>query len=143
MNNSKECPSFEGCNASLCPLEEGSLKNGIWYPEEEICKNQKVNKLDWIKTQRKLSRKAMPDFYFNYQMLSHKFRVCKRIKGLNPFKPNDPQQTRWFKIHPKLKKQILTPEHLERLKKGRNDQKGTAQEQGNLKNMPASKVFTK
>ena len=55
MNNSKECPSFEGCNASLCPLEESSLKNGIWYPDDEICKNQKFNQLEWIKRQRELS----------------------------------------------------------------------------------------
>ena len=117
MNNSKECPSFEGCNASLCPLEESSLETGIWYPDEEICKNQKVNHTDWIKRQRKLVRRAMPNFHFTYQMLSHKFRVCKRIKGLDTDKPLEPQLVRWFSHHPELKEHEPSPKQIEAQKK--------------------------
>ena len=120
MNNSKECPSFEGCNASLCPLEESSLETGIWYPDEEICKNQKVNHTDWIKRQRKLSRRAVPDFYFTYEMLKHKFVIRTGIKGLDPNKPESQETTElkeWFKAHPELKEHEPSPKQIEAQKK--------------------------
>lgn len=31
------CKKFESCEAPLCPMDERSLKHGIWYPDEDIC----------------------------------------------------------------------------------------------------------
>jgi len=120
MNNSKECPSFEGCSAPLCPIDESSLESGIWYPDEEICKYQKVNQADWIRRQRKLSRRAVPDFYFTYEMLKHKFVIRTGIKGLDPNKPESQETTElkeWFKAHPELKEHEPSPKQIEAQKK--------------------------
>ena len=119
----EECPRFEKCDAPLCPLDSDSLKNGIWYPDEEICKYQEVNQLDWIKRQRKLSEKAQFGFYFTYEMLNHKFIIRNGIKGLDPNRTESQEQVdlkKWFSLHPETKEQKITPEHLERLKRGRD-----------------------
>jgi len=119
----EECPRFKKCDASLCPLDSDSLKNGIWYPDEEICKYQEVNQLEWIKRQRKLSEKAQFGFYFTYEMLNHKFIIRNGIKGLDPNRTESQEQAdlkKWFSLHPETKEQKITPEHLEQLKKGRD-----------------------
>ena len=119
----EECPRFKKCDAPLCPLDSDSLKNGIWYPDEEICKYQKVNQLEWIKRQRKLSEKAQFGFYFTYEMLNHKFIIRNGIKGLDPNRTESQEQAdlkKWFSLHPETKEQKITPEHLEQLKKGRD-----------------------
>ena len=119
----EECPRFEKCDAPLCPLDSDSLKNGIWYPDEEICKYQEVNQLEWIKRQRKLSEKAQFGFYFTYEMLNHKFIIRNGIKGLDPNRTESQEQAdlkKWFSLHPETKEQKITPEHLEQLKKGRD-----------------------
>lgn len=127
MTNFEVCPRFEGCGAPLCTIEESSLKNGIWYPSEEVCRNQKVNQLDWIRRQRKLARRAHPEFYFTYEILKHNFVIRTGIKGLDPDKPEAQESSelkKWLSAHPEAKKRELTPEYLERLKRGRNFKKG-------------------
>jgi len=32
--NRKLCNSFETCEAPLCPMDEMSLKHGLWYADE-------------------------------------------------------------------------------------------------------------
>ena len=106
----EECPRFEKCDAPLCPLDSDSFKNSIWYPDEEICKYQKVNQLEWIKRQRKLSEKAQFGFYFTYEMLNHKFIIRNGIKGLDPNRTESQEQAdlkKWFSLHPETKEQKI------------------------------------
>jgi len=73
---------FESCSAPICPLDEQSLKKGIWYPGEEIC--HKRLGLQWIKIQRRIAKKVKnKDRYFTYK----DFQSAKRIRnprGHNP-----------------------------------------------------------
>jgi hypothetical protein len=79
----KNCKYYEFCNAPLCPLDEESLEEGIWYPDEEICK--KRTSLKWIKNQKKIVKLGTPvDFYFDYQMLNSLKKIRRGIKGKDP-----------------------------------------------------------
>lgn len=79
----ESCPSYPVCSAPLCPLDEQSLKNGIWYPDEPIC-NNRLQKPEWIRIQRRIARKAkIRTNYFTLEDL----QVIKRVinpKGHNP-----------------------------------------------------------
>jgi len=91
MIMSEECVSYEGCSATLCPLEIDS--NHVWFPDEDICR--KHGKVDWIKKQRKIARKANnKDTYFTVDMLKEVKRVTANIVGADPDRVND--QT-WIK----------------------------------------------
>ena len=102
--NKLKCPYFDSCDAPLCPLEgEEGLKNGIWYPEEEICRRRGLN-YPWLKTQKKIAKRAKhSDGYFTLQMLTHPCRISRGITGLDPDKDEGPQLQKWFKKHPVLK----------------------------------------
>ena len=50
-----KCPRFDECSAPLCPFDEDSLINGVWYPGEMICKLDAFKNLAWIIKQRKSS----------------------------------------------------------------------------------------
>jgi predicted nuclease of restriction endonuclease-like (RecB) superfamily len=64
------CNKYDTCNAPLCPLAEQSLKQGIWYPDEEICPVRAYTNLPWIQTQKKIfKRSARTDRYFSLGML--------------------------------------------------------------------------
>lgn len=79
------CKYYDSCEAPLCPLDEESLKFGIWYPDEEICHLRKLQKLDWIKKQKKLIEMgADPNFYFDVKMLQKIKRVSSKTKGKDP-----------------------------------------------------------
>jgi len=49
------CKYFEGCDAPLCPLDEGIDKRE-WYRGEEICKNKRYNDTRMIFAQKEVSR---------------------------------------------------------------------------------------
>lgn len=96
---SEGCPNFNKCGAPLCPLDLASLKNGLWYPDEEICKKQPAP--NWVKVQRKIAKKTVnEDKYFNYAMLSRNCQIRKGIVGIDPDKAEEPQLKKWFKAHP-------------------------------------------
>ena len=95
----EDCPKFDKCGAPLCPLDSESLKDGIWYPDEEICKRKNVPA--WVKAQRKIAKKTQDiDKYFNYAMLSRNCKIRKGISGIDPDKAEEPQLKKWFKAHP-------------------------------------------
>ncbi len=52
----KECQVFARCSAPLCPLDKSSLKNGIWYPDEPICKDRE--RPVWVEIQKRIAKKA-------------------------------------------------------------------------------------
>ncbi|MDP2947319.1 MAG: hypothetical protein Q8N88_04325 [Nanoarchaeota archaeon] len=71
-----KCKYYETCNAPLCLLDKESLEEGIWYPDEGICR--KRTSLKWIRKQKKLvKRKANPELYFNVETLNTSARVGK------------------------------------------------------------------
>ncbi|MGD1118112.1 MAG: hypothetical protein ABR886_01330 [Dehalococcoidales bacterium] len=88
MNNS-DCPSFEGCKAPLCPMDD-SFKNGaIWYANEDICGALKYRKDKWRVNQRKIAKlnsKYPVTGYFDIDMLKIVKRVGKGIRGLKYLK---------------------------------------------------------
>jgi len=88
------CTLYETCNTPLCPLDGSSL-NGIWYPDEEICRSRTQGNLPWMKAQRKLSRVAAGG-YFTVEMLNRLVVIRKGIAGLDPNLPEEPQLRSWF-----------------------------------------------
>jgi hypothetical protein len=79
----------EGCSAPICPMDKYSIKNSVWYPDEEYCKRREYQ-LDWVKKQKKIAKlKPDPDKYFTVEMLNSIKRVTKGIEGLNPAQPID------------------------------------------------------
>ena len=66
-----ECPSFESCNASLCPLDSG-LSDRVWYADEDVCAGRAGSGKRWIKKQRSIVRrqtKCWLDRPVTYQQL--------------------------------------------------------------------------
>ena len=114
------CLNFDTCSAPLCPLDKDSLENGIWYPDEEICR--KRNAPAWVKAQRKIVKKTKDnDKYFTYEMLNRNCKIVSGIVGLDPDKSEEPQLRNWL-AHHKPKRQFSEEEKQEireRLKQGR------------------------
>jgi len=83
--NIGECPSFEGCEAPLCPLDEG-LSDAAWYPDEDICVSRKFPSLHWLKRQKRLRKYKAPasNGYFTKEMLENMRRCSSGTKGINP-----------------------------------------------------------
>lgn len=78
------------CSAPLCPLQKDKLKDGIWFPDEEVCGLRKFQNTNWIKKQ-KLVAKAFSDKdkYFTVEMLLSTRQVRKGIEGIDPDQPLD------------------------------------------------------
>jgi len=82
-----DCPQFEmGCSAPLCPLDEDSIENRIWYPDEEVCHRRDTP--DWVRKQKAIAKvKAPSNKYFTAEMLEAIKQVRKGIGGINPDQP--------------------------------------------------------
>ena len=100
-----QCPGYQRCSAPLCPLDEDSLRQGIWYPDEEICKSRQHSSALWIKAQKKIARKARRrDRYFTYEMLARNCIITPGIRGLDPDRPRQAQLEVWLRKHPPKRK---------------------------------------
>jgi hypothetical protein len=95
-----DCKYFDGCSAPICPKDPGQEKT-TWFVDEDICRL--VDVPEWVRRQRKISRKAIPGGYFTRAMLKQDCRICKGIKGIDP-NGNDKEraadETAWFTAHP-------------------------------------------
>jgi hypothetical protein len=104
-----DCKYFDGCSALLCPKDEG-VADRTWFPDEDICRLADVP--DWVKRQRKVSRKAAEGCYFTLAMLKQDCRIPQGMKGIDP-NGTDKERTAceaaWFKAHP-----VITAEERER-----------------------------
>lgn len=111
--NFEMCPKFETCSAPICPLDQDK-KTYIWYPDEEICRRKDFANEQYIKTQKKLKKKANVNTYFTYKMLNRNFIVRKNIKGLNPdiiegknydnlLRNERKYENKWLDDHPEYK----------------------------------------
>jgi hypothetical protein len=103
-----DCTKYQTCSAPLCPLDEDSLRNAQWYPDEEICLSQEYFHLNWIRNQKKIASKCRnTDFYFTLGMLSHNCVIGKKIEGIDPDHDLDARESdeaRWLKEHPEKPK---------------------------------------
>jgi hypothetical protein len=112
-----DCKYFGGCSAPLCPKDEG-IADRTWFPDEDICRLADVP--EWVRRQRKVSRKAARDGYFTAAMLNQDCRICKGLKGLDPDgtdRERADDESAWFKAHP-----VITAEERERLRnQGKNN----------------------
>jgi len=96
-----DCRLYETCSAPLCPLDRASLLNGIWYPDEEICRSRAFGNLAWIRQQGKIAKCASrTDRYFHPEMLQRNCIVKKGIAGLDPDEVEKPQLQKWLCDHP-------------------------------------------
>jgi hypothetical protein len=115
-----DCRYFDGCSAPLCPGDEG-IAARTWFPDEDICRLADVH--DWVKRQRKVSRKAASGAYFvvlrvqqiksnTLAMLKQDCRLSRGMKGIDPNGTDKEQandEAAWFKAHP-----VITAEERER-----------------------------
>ena len=95
----KDCTCRESCSAPLCPLDQESLENGIWYPGEDICTKRGV---EFTARQRRIARTAAGSFLqtcFTASMLKHKFAISKGLRGLNPETRSPETEKKWFEKH--------------------------------------------
>lgn len=87
------CNLLEPCvspEAPLCPLQEATLKNGIWYCDEPVCKSQMFENVPWIKKQKIIAAMKLTadDGYFTVRMLNSLKTIYKDIKGASPDSEN-------------------------------------------------------
>jgi hypothetical protein len=104
-----DCKYFDGCSSPLCPKDEG-VADRYWFPDEDMCRLAAVP--EWVKRQRKVSRKAAQGGYFTRAMLKQDCRICKGMKGIDPNgteKERAAEEAAWFKTHP-----VITAEERER-----------------------------
>ena len=95
-----DCKYFDGCSAPLCPRDEG-IVDRAWFPDEYICRLADVP--EWVRRQRKVSRKAALGGYFTVAMLNHDCRITQGMKGIDPDGTDEKRvadETAWFKAHP-------------------------------------------
>jgi len=95
-------------NRLYAPLDEESLRNGVWYPDEEICTSIKCGNKDWIRNQRKIKKRAANrNFYFTHEMLCRNCQIRRGIDGLDPdntsFSDKKAEES-WLKKHPEKRK---------------------------------------
>ena len=117
MNQKNECRYYESCSAPMCPiLSDEQNINYCWYPDEDICRKRK-GLPDWVRQQRKISKKAKPDnyrYYLTLDMLKVRFRVTSSVKGLDPDNLNEEAQLRaWRKRNKGSKKKKITEKQRE------------------------------
>ena len=104
-----DCRYFDGCSAPLCPKDEGAADR-TWFPDEDICRLICVP--EWVKRQRKVSRKAAQGGYFTVTMLKQDCRISKGMKGIDPDGTDTERaadEAAWFKAHP-----VITEEEREK-----------------------------
>jgi hypothetical protein len=129
-----DCKYFDGCSAPLCPRDEGVSKlvctDRTWFADEDICRLSDVP--EWVKRQRKVSRKAAMGGYFTLAMFKHDCRISKGMKGIDPNGTDMERaadEAAWFKAHPVIseeerKKYKATAEKLNAKSLGFQSRKG-------------------
>ena len=92
----ESCKHFNSCSANLCPLFP-SIEDSVlpWYPDEEICKLHRAP--EWVKRQRRIAKRTLPEDvnrFYTVQMLKHRCRIGKGVKGLKPEQAGTSRDTR-------------------------------------------------
>ena len=124
-----DCRYFDGCSAPLCPKDEG-VADRTWFPDEDICRLADVP--EWVKRQKKVSRKAAQGGYFTLAMLKQDCRIKEGMKGIDPDGTDEKRaadEAAWFMAHP-----VMTAEMREKLRAG-GEQKKELLHRARLKKM--------
>lgn len=123
-----DCRKYDTCNAPICPLDEQSLKCGIWYPDEEVCPVRDYVALPWVQSQRKILKRAgRTDRYFTLSMLERNCIVKGGIEGLDPDEVEAPQLKKWLGAHPE--KRAISEKERHRLARLARSRSGAATRQ--------------
>jgi hypothetical protein len=104
----RECKYFDGCSAPLCPKDE-EVVDRTWFADEDMCRLADVS--EWVKRQRKVSKKAALGGYFTVAMLKQDCHISKGVKGIDPDgtdKERAAGEAAWLKAHP-----VMTAENRE------------------------------
>jgi len=94
------CNLFEACDSPespLCPVQESTIKRGIWYPDEPICQAEQFQEVPWIKKQRQIAalKLTTEDGFFTVRMLEAIRVVSSNLKGADP---DDPRaESKWLR----------------------------------------------
>jgi hypothetical protein len=111
-----DCRYFDGCSAPLCPKDE-SIADRTWFADEDICRL--ADSPDWVRRQRKVSRKAALGGCFTVAMLKHDCRISKGMKGVDPNGTDAEQaagEAAWFKAHPLITAELREKRRVMMLK---------------------------
>ncbi len=83
----EKCKKYESCSAPFCPLDEEDLKNGMWFPDEEVCPLKDKATIPWIHKQKKIVKaEGDVNFYWDIEMLKSSRNIHKFCKGKDPDK---------------------------------------------------------
>ena len=95
--NADNCGLFEGCDAPLCPLQQNTVKSGLWYADEDICRARKFQSLSWVKKQKRIAKLGLTaqDGLFTVKMLNCLDRISKSLKGADP--DDIDSEAKWLK----------------------------------------------
>lgn len=117
------CNLFEECEspeAPLCPIQESTVKRGIWYPDEPICQAKMFQETSWIKKQHQIaSLKLKTDVgFFTKRMLEALHIVTKNLKGANPDYPD--AESKWFAERSEKKVSVVAKKENQKRAKNNN-----------------------
>lgn|GEM_PF-2946129 len=88
MKEKEVCKKYNDCSAPLCPIQKMSIKEGIWYPDEDICGARNKQTIDWIKKQKLIVKAAgCNDKYFTVEMIKSAKQIRKGVEGIDPDQP--------------------------------------------------------
>jgi hypothetical protein len=99
-DNDMKCRYFDDCSAPFCPRDEG-IADRTWFSGEDLCRLK--DSPEWVKRQRKISRKAAEGGYFSLAMIKQDCRISRRMKGIDPDGTDRERaagEAEWFNAHP-------------------------------------------
>lgn len=116
MVKPQDCPSFDSCDATMCPLGDsvGWLDKAAWFPGEEIC-NCQGPKPRWVEIQHRIDKATNRDpkrGFFTLRMLEVLNSVHPSIRGIDvDTKDEAADVEKWCRSR---RRAVLTPEDIER-----------------------------
>lgn len=105
-NRTKQCPSWEGCSAPLCPIDK-SFGLALWFPDEAVCNAFAYRGTSlrlrsgqaWRKAQAKIAKRCIDrDTCYTVKMLSAVRLVGRGIKGITDSEDLEPEKA-WLRQH--------------------------------------------
>jgi hypothetical protein len=122
--NERLCNLFEECEspeAPLCPIQESTVKRGIWYPDEPICQAKLFQEISWLKKQHQIAalRLKTDAGFFTIRMLDAIHVVTKNLRGADP--DNSDAESKW--LEERLEKRTSVTEKKRSLKNSRTTTK--------------------